>query len=101
MAAMALAIENTITRMRFTLMPARRAASALPPTANTWRPNRVRETRYCMPTTKPIRISTASGTPRSLLKIHMATATTTASTPIRTTTGTSAWSASPALTRPR
>ncbi len=35
------AIMNTITRTRLTLMPARRAASALPPTAKMWRPNLV------------------------------------------------------------
>ena len=33
---------NTVTRMPSTEMPARRAASALPPTAKRWRPNRVR-----------------------------------------------------------
>ena len=35
-------MTNTITRTRVTLMPARRAASALPPTAKMWRPNVVR-----------------------------------------------------------
>ena len=38
-AAIVDAIMNTITRTRFTLMPARRAASALPPTAKMCRPN--------------------------------------------------------------
>ena len=33
------AIMNTITRTRFTWMPALRAASAFPPTAKMWRPN--------------------------------------------------------------
>src|SRR5215217_2201716 len=39
MAAMVEATMKTITRTRVTLMPARRAASALPPTAKMWRPN--------------------------------------------------------------
>ena len=33
------------SRTRKTLMPARRAASALPPTAYTWMPHEVRESR--------------------------------------------------------
>ena len=41
-AAIVEAIMNTITRTRSTWMPARRAASALPPTAKMWRPNVVR-----------------------------------------------------------
>ena len=59
-------------------MPARRAASALPPTAKTWRPKPVRLTTYSIPTTKPSRISTASGTPRSELRTATATIVTTA-----------------------
>ena len=39
-------------------MPARRAASALPPTAKTWRPKRVRLATYSKPITKASRIST-------------------------------------------
>ena len=38
-AAIVPAITNTATRTRVTLMPARRAASELPPTAKMWRPN--------------------------------------------------------------
>ena len=68
-------------------MPARRAASALPPTAKTWRPKLVRMTTYSMPTTKPSRISTASGTPRSELRIATATIMTTARSTKRTTSG--------------
>ena len=41
-AAMVEAIANTMMRTRVTVMPARRAASALPPTAKMWRPKRVR-----------------------------------------------------------
>ena len=44
-AAIVEAIMNTITRTRSTWMPARRAASALPPTAKMWRPNVVRVVR--------------------------------------------------------
>ena len=38
--AMTPEIMKTMMRTRATLMPARRAASALPPTAYTWRPKR-------------------------------------------------------------
>ena len=94
-------MAKTAMRMRLTLIPARRAASALPPTANTWRPKRVRVTTYCMPATNPTRISTASGTPRSELRIATAATTARATTTTRTITGTSAWSARPAVTRLR
>ena len=50
------------------VMPARRAASALPPTAKTWRPKRVRVVMYWNTTTNADAGSaTASGTPRSAL----------------------------------
>ena len=55
---------KTATRMRVTLMPARRAASALPPTAYTCRPNAVRFARYVRPTRKMTIRSAASGRPR-------------------------------------
>ena len=45
-------IVKTAIRTPLTRMPARRAASALPPTAKTWRPKSVRLTTYSMPTTK-------------------------------------------------
>ena len=77
------AMANTATRTRLTRMPARRAASSLPPTANTWRPNRVRVTTYCIPPTNAIRISIARGRPRSALRIAIAATTATATSTIR------------------
>jgi hypothetical protein len=64
-AAIAPEMANTMTRMRLVWIPARRAASALPPTVNTWRPKSVRVATYCIPATKAVRIMTASETPRS------------------------------------
>ena len=63
---------NTRTRTRSTAMPARRAASALPPTAKTCRPQRVRVVTASKTTTKPSRISIASGTPRPASRTAMA-----------------------------
>ena len=78
-------IVKTATRTRLTRIPARRAASALPPTAKTWRPKVVRLATYSMPTTKASRIITASGTPRSELRIATAAMTSAATKTKRTT----------------
>ena len=72
-AAIVEASTNTTVRTRSTRMPARRAASALPPTANTWRPNTVRRVSTSNTTTKPTKMQTASGTPRSSLNTATAT----------------------------
>ncbi len=71
---------NTISRIRGSEMPARRAASALPPTAKTCRPKAVRRVMKSTRITIPMKISTASGTPRSSLSTATA-----ASTPATTT----------------
>src|SRR4051812_7499258 len=50
-------------RTRSTVMPARREAASLPPTADRWRPYRVRESTKVEATKKKIRTSTTHGTP--------------------------------------
>ena len=52
--------------MRGRLIPARRAASAFPPTAYTWRPNVVRSATHVQKIRKMITRRNASGKPRSL-----------------------------------
>ena len=66
-AAIAPEIANTRMRTRDTLMPARRAASALPPTAYTWRPNVVHFARNVSSTKKKTMITPASGRPRGVV----------------------------------
>ncbi len=100
-AAIVPASANTLTRIVAMLMPARRAASMLPPTAKMCRPYLVRAMTYWNPATKATRIRAASGSPRSWLKIPSATITAAATTTIRNTIGRRAWSASPAATRRR
>lgn len=58
-------MANTEMRMPVVLMPARRAASALPPTAKTCRPHRVRRVMTSNAMTSVSRISSATGKPRS------------------------------------
>ena len=55
-------MKQTI-RTRATLMPARRAASGLPPTAKTCRPKRVRSRTDCPIHRMPSAIGTTIGTP--------------------------------------
>ena len=98
-AAIVPAMPKTMMRVRVTWMPARRAASALPPTANTWRPKRVREATYCMPTTNAIRIRTASGMPRSAFSTATTAITVAARMMMRAVGPAASVSASPALRR--
>ena len=56
-------ITKADIRMRATLIPARRAASALPPTAYRWRPQAVRVSRNVRVTTRISTTSTTQGTP--------------------------------------
>ena len=100
-AAMVPAIANTATRILLTRMPARRAASAFPPTAKMWRPKRVRVTTNSPPATKPTRMSTASGTPRAAFITATAAITPAATTAMRNTTVGSGWVRSPAAIRRR
>ena len=100
-AAIVPAIPKTAIRTPSTRMPARRAASALPPTANTWRPKPVRLTRNSMPITKASRISSASGTPRSELRTATATITTAETSTKRTSCAAGLSPARPAATRRR
>ena len=72
---------KTDIRMRVTLMPARRVASALPPTAKTWRPHVVRVVMNAKMAHRPTRMSPASGMPRSDFSTSTA-----AIVPIATTT---------------
>ena len=52
-------------RTQATLIPARRAASALPPTAYTWRPHAVRVSRKVRTTSSAPTMGTTIGTPLS------------------------------------
>ena len=94
-------MPKTVIRIALMRIPARRAASALPPTANTCRPNRVRVATYSMPPTKARRINTASGRPRSLFTTAIAAIAAAAASTIRMIGPASCWSASPAVTRLR
>src|SRR6266568_5734669 len=60
---------NARTRIRLRLMPARRAASALPPIAYMYRPNRVRPSRKLYATSTTRITSTTHGTPRTTTAI--------------------------------
>ena len=80
-------------------MPARRAASVLPPTAKMWRPKRVRRVMKSNAATKPTRISAAIGTPRSLFMTHTATSAAMATAPTRMASSAVLGADSPALTR--
>ncbi len=93
-------MTNAITRIRVTLMPARRAASALPPTAYMCRPKLVRDSTKV--TTSSSRMtsgmaygmparSTAADSARSWLRIQVTPSTTTAMSTTRRTTSTSGW----------
>ena len=66
MPATAASVEHMMKQVsltRRTLMPARRAASALPPTAYTCRPKAVRPSRKLSPTSRTSSSATTSGTP--------------------------------------
>jgi hypothetical protein len=63
---------NTAMRTRSTAMPARREASALPPTAYTCRPKRVRDAMKDQTTRSARRITVTFGTPRSLFTYQTA-----------------------------
>ena len=65
MAAMPLEIAKTAIRMNFTLMPARCAASALPPTAYTCRPKVVRRAMNDQNASSATTSTPANGTPRA------------------------------------
>ena len=65
--AVAPEIMKTRMRMRGTLMPARRAASALPPTAYTWRPKVVQRARNVSRIRKTTTMTPASGSPSDVL----------------------------------
>ena len=98
------AIVNTAIRTRSTLIPARRAASALPPTAKIIRPNRVRLATKSMTTMTAMRMTSDSGRPRagSWSSTQIATATSTAMTMTRiprTTIGSDGSSAAARLRR--
>src|SRR5215212_8659554 len=66
---------NTTTRTWVTRMPARRAASAFPPTAYMCRPKVVLVVMYWNRRTAPTRMSAASGRPRSAFRIAIAAMT--------------------------
>lgn len=72
---------NAISRIRVTLMPARRAASALPPTAYMCRPNSVCCRTRSSPTTRVAKMISRSGTPRSADRISTTAASAIASPP--------------------
>ncbi len=63
MAAKVLEIAKTVIRIRVTLMPARREASTLPPSAKTFRPKVVRRSRKSVTTRASRKSTTASGRP--------------------------------------
>ncbi len=65
-------IMKTAMRTRSTVMPARREASALPPTAYTCRPKRVRDAMKDQTTRSASRITVTFGTPRSLFTYQTA-----------------------------
>src|SRR5438552_581892 len=67
-AAIALEIMKTRIRIRLTAMPARRAASALPPTAYTCRPNVVRLATHVQKIRSATTSTPANGTPPPLFK---------------------------------
>ncbi|KYG08193.1 hypothetical protein BE21_25100 [Sorangium cellulosum] len=92
---------NTATRIASTRIPARRAASALPPTAKTYRPNRVRRSTRSNPITNPSSKSSASGTPRSALSSPTIAGTKTTTTASRAAIAPREGSGSPASARRR
>ena len=92
---------NTIVRTRATLIPARRAASALPPTANTCLPYVVRVISPWTRTTRPTRMTSASGRPRSALTIATAARMPAADAPTRSATAATGSTSSPAASRRR
>ncbi len=69
-AAIVPAREKTEIRTNATLMPARRAASTLPPKAKICRPYRVRRSTKSRATTTPRKITTASGRPLYWFSSH-------------------------------
>ncbi len=62
-AAIVPASAKTEIRMAMTLMPARRAASTLPPSAKTLRPYEVRRSTKSKPTMNTMKMTIASGRP--------------------------------------
>jgi hypothetical protein len=92
---------NTTSRTLSTRMPARRAASALPPTARTCLPNRVRLISRSTSATRPVKITNASGRPRSAASTAAAAKAPAVRTTIRVTIVRSGGMGSPAATRRR
>src|ERR1019366_6279636 len=68
MPAVSPASVNARIRIRLRLMPARLAASALPPTAYMYRPNRVRPSRKLQATSTTRTTTTTHGTPRTTVR---------------------------------
>src|SRR6516165_2722457 len=89
-------IANTASLIPATLMPARRAASALPPTAYTWRPKRVRWSTNVQTTYVTSIASVTHGRPRSELATITTTSAAIPSTTIRAITNGIGWLERPA-----
>ncbi len=95
------AMAKTETRTRVTLIPARRDASTLPPSAKTLRPYAVRRSTKSLPTRTIAKSSTASGRPLYWLNMTATANAATASSTVRRMMSLSGRDGMPAIARRR